>query len=90
MCRVPADQCRARPATAHAMRALIYTRERVEIMGPVTYEIVGKSQSLLIMTNPIISTRTRIYTFTIGTSSEWKRPVAPHTEVTTVGTLANI
>jgi hypothetical protein len=72
------------------MRALIYTRERVEIMGPVTYEIVGKSQSLLIMTNPIISTRTRIYTFTIGTSSEWKRPVAPHTEVTTVGTLANI
>jgi hypothetical protein len=32
---------------------------RVEIMGPGKYENVGKSQSVLIMINPIIFTRTR-------------------------------
>jgi hypothetical protein len=34
-------------------------RLRVEIMGPRKYEDVGKSQSVLIMINPIIFTRTR-------------------------------
>jgi hypothetical protein len=34
-------------------------RVRVEIMGPVKYEIVGKSQSLLMMSKPMIFTRTR-------------------------------
>jgi hypothetical protein len=34
-------------------------RVRVEIMGPAKYENAGKSQSVLIMINPIISTRTR-------------------------------
>ena len=34
-------------------------RVRVEIMGPGKYEHVGKSQSVLIMINPIIFTRTR-------------------------------
>jgi hypothetical protein len=33
-------------------------RVRVEIMVPGKYEIVGKSQSVLMMINPIISTRT--------------------------------
>jgi hypothetical protein len=32
---------------------------RVEIMGPVNYENVGESQAVLIMIDPIISTRTR-------------------------------
>jgi hypothetical protein len=32
---------------------------RVEIMGLGKYENVGKSQSVLIMIDPIISTRTR-------------------------------
>jgi hypothetical protein len=31
----------------------------VEIMGPGNYESVGKSQSVLVMIDPIISTRTR-------------------------------
>jgi hypothetical protein len=35
-------------------------RVRVEIMGSQTYENVGESQSVLIMNDPIISTRTRI------------------------------
>eukprot|EP01047_Picozoa_sp_COSAG01_P019604 COSAG01_NODE_1095_length_11714_cov_9.062930_3_plen_230_part_00 len=35
-------------------------RVRVEIMGPGKYEDVGKSQSVIVMINPIISTRTRI------------------------------
>jgi hypothetical protein len=35
---------------------------RVEIMGPGKYENVGKSQSVLIMINPIIFTRTRTRT----------------------------
>jgi hypothetical protein len=34
-------------------------RVRVEIMGPGKYDSVGKSQSVLIMINPIIFTRTR-------------------------------
>eukprot|EP01047_Picozoa_sp_COSAG01_P026808 COSAG01_NODE_1741_length_9356_cov_13.065572_5_plen_204_part_00 len=34
-------------------------RVRVEIMGPGKYENAGKSQSVLIMINPIIFTRTR-------------------------------
>ena len=42
------------------VRTVILTRVRVEIMGPGKYEIVGKSQSVLFMINPIISTRTRI------------------------------
>jgi hypothetical protein len=37
----------------------IFTRVRVEIMGPVTYENAGKSQSVLLMISPIIFTRTR-------------------------------
>jgi hypothetical protein len=37
-------------------------RVRVEIMGPGKYENVGKSQSVLIMINPIIFTRTRTRT----------------------------
>ena len=32
---------------------------RVEIMGPGKYETVGKSQPVLVMSNPIISIRTR-------------------------------
>jgi hypothetical protein len=35
------------------------TRVRVEIMGSQKCGIVGKSQSILIMIHPIISTRTR-------------------------------
>jgi hypothetical protein len=37
-------------------------RVRVKIMGPGKYENVGKSQSVLMMIDPIISTRTRITT----------------------------
>jgi hypothetical protein len=37
-------------------------RVRVEIMGSQKYESVGKSQSALIMIDPIISPRTRIRT----------------------------
>jgi hypothetical protein len=36
-------------------------RVRVEIMGPGKYKNVGKSQSVVIMINPIIFTRTRRY-----------------------------
>jgi hypothetical protein len=36
------------------------SRVRVEIMGPGKYENVGKSQAVLIMNDPIVSTRTRI------------------------------
>jgi hypothetical protein len=36
-------------------------RVRVEIMGSQKYESVGKSQSALIMIDPIISPRTRTY-----------------------------
>jgi hypothetical protein len=36
-----------------------WLRVRVEIMGSQKCRIVGKSQSVLIMTNPIIFTRTR-------------------------------
>jgi hypothetical protein len=32
---------------------------RMEIMGPVKYETAGESQTLLIMNDPIIFTRTR-------------------------------
>jgi hypothetical protein len=41
------------------VRVEIRVRVRVEIMGPRKYEHVGKSQSVLMMINPIISTRTR-------------------------------
>jgi hypothetical protein len=37
-------------------------RVRVEIMGLGKYENVGKSQPVLMMINPIISTRTRTWT----------------------------
>jgi hypothetical protein len=37
----------------------VRVRVRVEIMGPGKYGIVGKSQSVLTMINPIIFTRTR-------------------------------
>jgi hypothetical protein len=36
-------------------------RVRVEIMGAQKCRIVGKSQSVLIVTNPMISTRTRMH-----------------------------
>jgi hypothetical protein len=36
-----------------------HLRVRVEIMGPGKYEHVGKYQSVLIMVNPMIFTRTR-------------------------------
>jgi hypothetical protein len=41
------------------LRTVIAVRVQVEIMGPGKYENVGNSQSVLIMTNPIIFTRTR-------------------------------
>jgi hypothetical protein len=43
-------------------------RVRVEIMGPVKYDNVGKSQSVNIMSNPIIFTRTRK---TVAWCGEW-------------------
>jgi hypothetical protein len=57
----------ARPWVVHAAVHLprsSYIRVRVEIMGPGNYENVGKSQSVLLMINPSISSRTR-------TSSCW-------------------
>jgi hypothetical protein len=42
-------------------------RVRVEIMGPVKYENVGKSQPVLMMINPMIFTRTRM----------WRPPAVP-------------
>eukprot|EP01047_Picozoa_sp_COSAG01_P020908 COSAG01_NODE_1196_length_11303_cov_16.500714_14_plen_63_part_00 len=49
----------ARPSPAHA--AVLIVRVRVEIMGSQTCRIAGKSQSVLIMINPMIFTRTRTY-----------------------------
>jgi hypothetical protein len=40
----------------------VYLRVRVEIMGSQKCGIVGKSQSVLMMINPMISTRTRTRT----------------------------
>jgi hypothetical protein len=48
--------CTAVPCGLAAAAAV---RVRVEIMGPGKYENVGKSQSVLVMIDPIISTRTR-------------------------------
>jgi hypothetical protein len=39
----------------------LFVRVRVEIMGPQKCRIVGKSQSVLIVIDPIIFTRTRIW-----------------------------
>eukprot|EP01047_Picozoa_sp_COSAG01_P043292 COSAG01_NODE_3835_length_5649_cov_36.487474_5_plen_71_part_00 len=47
------------------------SRVRVEIMGSQTYENGGESQSLLIMNDPMISTRTRIY---ISSSNRSQHP----------------
>eukprot|EP01047_Picozoa_sp_COSAG01_P029526 COSAG01_NODE_2027_length_8600_cov_3.986356_10_plen_177_part_00 len=52
-------------ARAHRVPAIMAppkesgTRARVEIMGPGTYENAGKSQSVLIMIDPMISPRSR-------------------------------
>jgi hypothetical protein len=61
----PCARARTRPAwpgvawrgVAAECRSL---RVRVEIMGFIKYDSAGKSQSVLVMINPIVSTRTRI------------------------------
>jgi hypothetical protein len=47
---------------------------RVEIMGPGKFRSVGKSQPVLIMINPIISTRTRMLSY----DAEQAGGVCPH------------
>jgi hypothetical protein len=52
----------ARPSPPHKMAVAVHLldlRVRVERMGPGKYENVGKSQSVLIMNDPIIFIRTR-------------------------------
>jgi hypothetical protein len=59
--RYPVRQCFSTPPAVvewRSLHTLIY-QVRVEIMGPGKYENVGESQSVLIIINPIISTRTR-------------------------------
>eukprot|EP01047_Picozoa_sp_COSAG01_P090733 COSAG01_NODE_22515_length_852_cov_1.183267_2_plen_132_part_00 len=52
----------------------IDVRVRVKIMGSQTCRNVGKSQSVLIMINPMISTRTRICTrYAGGAQGRWSR-----------------
>eukprot|EP01047_Picozoa_sp_COSAG01_P029837 COSAG01_NODE_2061_length_8482_cov_6.301925_2_plen_89_part_00 len=50
-------------------------RVRVEIMGPGRYENVGKSQSVLIVINPMIFTRTRTLERVLGGDGFRRRPV---------------
>jgi hypothetical protein len=60
----------------HAIRPYGHThRVGVEIMGSHKLRIVGKSQSHLIMINPIIFTRTRRYALTTskGQMSDFRR-----------------
>jgi hypothetical protein len=47
-------------ATSDTKRAATQLRVRVEIVGLGKYEHVGESQSVLILINPIIFTRTRM------------------------------
>jgi hypothetical protein len=72
-------------------------RVRVEIMGPGTYENVGKYQSLLIMIGPIIFTRTRreisvessccMHACMQGLVRQAKQPAATHRHQRRVGGL---
>eukprot|EP01047_Picozoa_sp_COSAG01_P006280 COSAG01_NODE_227_length_21107_cov_85.615099_10_plen_181_part_00 len=64
----PVSVCTNGPHThprTHRMQASAaatpFIRVWVEIMGPGKYENVGKSQSVLMMINPIIFTRTRMH-----------------------------
>ena len=54
----PAHATAGRPAVRHTHRYDM--RVRVEIMGSQNCRIVGKSQSVLVIINPIIFTRTRM------------------------------
>jgi hypothetical protein len=53
--------------TVQVVRLDADLRVRVEIMGPVKYENVGKSQPVLMMINPMIFTHTRM----------WRPPAVP-------------
>jgi hypothetical protein len=71
---LPVTQSQMQRHDTDKIRRILYRRirVRVEIMGPGKYENVGKSQSVLIMINYIIFTRTRTQ-FAHGMSDGWRR-----------------
>jgi hypothetical protein len=63
---------RSNPAAAPDLRAAA-KRVRVKILGSQKCRVVGKSQTVLIMTNPIIFTRTRSSTAATAASQRCRR-----------------
>jgi hypothetical protein len=57
-------------------QSIVPIRVRVEIMGSQQCRIVGKSQLVLIMIDPVIFTRTRIWVRALGSPSPDQRALA--------------